>query len=202
MTFKPIDIDHLTNKSLKDIIDFVYENYFKNDFMDRDVRSKLNGKFIYLPMNFIEYKPERFWHIISFQDEDSKYTVKPCTNLELESTCLTYKSDCCENLSIPHYHTLTNRSECLYRLQRIHWINKIIKLANNSLDPRLNIWVERSYDNKKRVEYKKYIRFKDLTVDYIIILRKTPNSYVFITAFPVTTRKAKKNYSKKYNKNK
>jgi len=78
----PIDLSSLTNRKLEDIIEYVYQNHFKNEFMSKEVREKLFGRFIYLDIKFLDYKPEKFWHIITFKPEEEKYTVDPCINAE------------------------------------------------------------------------------------------------------------------------
>lgn len=121
---EPIDLEGKGN--LSEIVEFVYQNYFKYDFMDKHNRERLFGKFIFLELDFIDYRPERFWHLISFAPSAEKYTVNPCINTEDQILCNNIKHKCDDTIVIPNTKRLKNRSICIYRLRRIHWIKNLV----------------------------------------------------------------------------
>lgn len=192
----PIELDLNEFQSLQEIIDFVYSNYFKVDFMDKNKRERINGDFIYLDLDFVEYKPERFWHLISFNPSDEKYTVNPCVNSRDFIMCRNLKEECQNSLSSAFETKLKERCECIYRLRRIHWINEILKLANEN-DESIKLWYEDIRGEDNYVIRKTFIRFQEGVADYIIILMDgtvyNKKGYKFITAYPVVHNGTKKN---------
>lgn len=200
----PIDIKLYEKKTLLDVIDYIYYNYFKCDFMDIKRRNKLFGKFIFLDMDFLNYKPERFWHIISFNPNQEKFTVSPCVNSKDYLLCKSLKSKCEECLHIPLDERLKDRCECLYRLTRINWINPILELANKK-DESVKVWCDMKKDKSNGKTMKiTYIRFEHELADYLIVLRDNPknrqNEYKFITAYPIVHNGTKKRLNNSYNK--
>lgn len=189
---------------MAEVVHHTYENYFKNDFMDKEKRNKLFGKFIFIPMDFIEFKPERFWHIISFKPGEEKYTVNPCVNIYDSVLCKFLKSRCNEQVDMPTEKRLRGRCECLYRITRIHWINPILGLANKN-DGNVKVWHEHVKDGStNKMVMMKYVRFEHETADYLIVLRENPmnklNNYKFVTAYPVVHNGTKRRLDRSYKK--
>lgn len=196
----PIDINE-AGYSINEVVNYVYSNYFQNDFMDKNKRTKLYNTFIYLDLNFIEYKPERFWHIISYNPSEEKYTVNPCVNSDDLVLCENFKIDCNNNLCIPEEAKLLDRCDCIYRLRRINWINPILKLANEN-DSNVKVWYEDYKDDKNNINRKVFVRFKHGIIDYLIVLidrrLNGEKRYKFVTAYPVTHNGTKKRLNASY----
>lgn len=199
----PIPIAEGQFNNLKETIEYVYEDYFKKQFMDKDKRVKLNEKFIYLRLEFLNFKPERFWHLISFNPSEEKYTVDPCTNAEDLLLCKEVKIECYKHLQIPKHYKLNDRAECMYRLRRINWINPILKLANKK-DKSVKIWHEDMRGLKNKIVRKVFIRFQDGLADYLIILIdnsiNNKQNYTFVTAYPVVHNGTRRNLNKGFEK--
>lgn len=202
----PIEIDINDYDSLEKLINFIYENHFKLNFMDKYQRPKLFGKFIFLDLDFINYKPERFWHIISFEAEEEKYTVNPCINIADQAYCNRMKTKCDEGLFLPKEPRLENRAECIYRMRRLNLLNPIIDLANAG-STLVKVWTEDEITADLKNIRKVYIRYQDDLIDYLIILIDGSitgkNGYKFVTAYPVVHNGTKrrldncfKNYAK------
>ncbi len=197
----PIVLNSLDCGRSEDIIEYVYQNYFKYEFMDKQKRERLFGKFIYLDLDFIDYRPERFWHIISFKPSEEKYTVNPCVNANDSLLCDKLKTNCYDKMCIPGDYRLKNRCECVYRLRRIHWVNPILKLANNK-DSDVKVWFEDARDAKNKKNRKIYVRFQDKLADYLIILidgtLNRKNGYKFVTAYPVVHNGTKRRLDRSF----
>ncbi|WP_063095588.1 hypothetical protein [Bacillus amyloliquefaciens] len=190
----PIDITGMTNHS--DIENALY-SVFQSKIMDRENRSKFQGKFIYVDCNsWIKNKNEMFWHLISLNEEE-KFNVFPCNNCVSATKCF---SNCTTNARSIHMKNDDIRNICYYRGIRVHWINEIVHLANNG-DPDVRIWRV----TKKRGRKQTYIRFINGAVDYIIVLDERfkageLSNYILTTAYPVFYINAKDNFDKAYSK--
>jgi hypothetical protein len=199
----PIYIDLSKDEEFKAIIDYVYQSYFKDEFMNKEKRERLFDKFIFLDLNFIYYKPERFWHIISFEPNDEKYTVNPCVNANDLLICNKNKSNCYDCICIPMHQKLKNRCECIYRLRRINWINPILKLANEK-DECIKVWFEDDKDENNIPLRKTYIRFEEGLADYLIVLCDFNMNgmavYKFVTAYPVVHNGTKRRLNLSFKK--
>lgn len=187
---------------------------FHDCFMKQENRPDYNGKFIFFNMNKdikVEIngirvnktlsKSERFLHIVSLENNGKKYNVDPCSNDDAITYC---KNECNTDNSNLGEFKLLHRSECYYRLMRIHRIPEVIQLANNK-DKDIQEWSEIEKDKKNNKIYKRFIRYNHKKDDYIIILKENRKNgsidrYEFITAFPLFKRENKKEYDKKYQK--
>jgi len=180
------------------------QKIFNNSFGLKQFRPEYRGKFIFFNTNK-KYKgqnlmfPERFMHITSIEDK-SNYTIFPCNNDITYSKC---QNKCNPSMAHPEYQKI-DRSECLYRLARIHWIFEIINLANSD-DASIKEWTKAERDNKGNLVNKSFIRYEEGIVDYVIILKEDVRGgkiykYHFITAFPVFTKRNKIQYDSDFNK--
>lgn len=195
----PIVLD--PNLNIHQQFDYVYNNFFRNHFMNRDARPKLFDKFIFFKFDKMnDGKPERFWHIVSFEEDIEKYTVNPCANTTEAALCKNLKQDCIEKKAIPGNWELNGRTECLYRLARVHWISEIVELANKK-DP--GVWVttgSRVNDKGKKTEIVK-LWYREYDTDFVIIFHDSSSSggsgsLRFITAYPLTLKAEKLKYKK------
>ncbi|MCY7988539.1 hypothetical protein P8844_06150 [Bacillus spizizenii] len=162
--------------------------HFYEIFMEKDARPTFNDKFIFFDMNK-HYKgitlpfPERFMHICSI--EDKNYSMFPCNNDFTFALC----SNKCQMSSALSSFKKINRTECLYRMARIHWIPEIIILANGN-DENIYKWIKEKTLKKGKKEKIQFIRYKDEKTDYVILLeiverKKEIINYKFKTAYPV-----------------
>lgn len=191
----PIDIKIDDFDTLENLINYIYDEHFKPNFMNKQQRPTLFGKFIYLDLNFINYKPERFWHIISFKADEERYTVNPCINSEDKLFCKKKKTTCDSSLFIPQDQRLADRSECIYRMRRLNLICPIISLANQK-NEHITMWSEEVSTDDLKIIRKVYIRYQDDILDYLIVLVDGEiigkNNYKFVTAYPVVHNGTKK----------
>jgi hypothetical protein len=173
------------------------EKSFKNIFMDKNARPTFNGKFIFFDMNKSHAGqalsfPERFMHICSL--EEKGYSMFPCNNDVAFFHC---SNKCVYKDALEDFRKI-NRTECYYRMARIHWIPEIIILANNS-DPRIKVWQKSEIDYKGKKYMNTLIRYEDGLIDYVIILKEDrKTSYKFTTGFPVFLKRNKKQFDADY----
>ena len=185
--------------------------YFNDIFMNKDNRPEYNGRFIFFNTNrettYGERKvtlnyPEKFIHLISIDDADEqddvfdgtqKYNIFPCYNDVAYETC----NSKCTASEIPSFY-MTGRSECYYRMNRVHWIREIIDLANKD-DQSITEWREPK-TTKKGSQYDRVIRYQDPRSDYLIVLKEDKNKLIFITAHPVVLKAKKKKLDSDYKK--
>lgn len=176
-------------------------DHFYNTFLKKDVKPRFKGKDIFFNMDkmyqrfFLMPYPLSFMHITSLNNEN-KYTLFPCTNDISMENCV---NKCDLSSALQSYGTY-QRWECLYRLSRIHWIKEIISLANED-DENVYVFTEEKNDGKKK--------FNDISIryqfgidDYLIVLRerKREGDLLFITAYPVVSKKKKNDLDKKCKK--
>lgn len=197
----PIDFSEKLDQDFSTIVDYVYENHFKSAFMNKHTRPLLKNKFIYFPLEWVNYKPERFWHLISFEAKDGRFTADPCNNTIEMHHCNILKSKCGSMAILPNHLNLIDRCECLYRLSRIIWLSPIIELANVD-HPNIQIWEVEKRDVNGSLFTKTLIRFLEGYCDYLIVLVNSKNgsvdSYKFITAYPVVLKNTKNNLTSSY----
>lgn len=203
--------------------DFLYDMEdiyikFRDSFLNRENRPLYKGKFIFFNMNkevmarrgelnesVILTKPERFLHIVSLSHND-KYTSDPCYN---DSSIMLCSNECDLGRALEEFKIL-GRTECYYRLLRIHRIPEVIKLANNC-DKDIQEWIEEERNTKRypdgRVRVnrvrKHFIRYNHKMDDYIVILKEDVRrgkiyKFDFVTAFPVFSKDIKKEFNDKY----
>jgi hypothetical protein len=196
-------INTLYGSNLDEII-LNLNNEFQRIFMDKNARPLFKNKFIFFNMNknykgyFLSY-PEKFMHICSIEDK-TDYTIFPCNN--------DYSYSICQNKCRFHYalseFKILGRTECPYRMSRIHWIPEIITLFNEG-----NVYIknwQKEVKNKKTnvIENYEFIRYEDGLSDYIIILQEKKNkdgdirNYNFITAYPVFLKRNKLDFDQQY----
>ena len=168
------------------IIKSTYEE-FKSKHMDRSIRPKelLGKKLIMEFANWVEYKADLYWHLISLS-ENEWFNVFPCGNNLSSNIC---KENC---LKKHRQITRTNgqvRTICVFRAIRVNWVIDIINLANKH-DKRVRVWEK---DNKL------HLRYEYGEIDYIIIFGVKRNSYKLISAFPVFYINKKQTFNKDFN---
>ena len=177
----PTDV---TERTFEEIIDFEYD-VFKQEFMDKDTRVRLNNTFIFIDFNkWIDHKAEMFWHLISLS-ENERFSVFPCENNISDNIC---KMNCQTNKKSVTLKNGQVRNICIYRACRIKWITEIIKLANKN-DKNIKIWEK---DNKF------HVRFQHQDVDYVVIFSINKGRYQLISALPVFYIKKKREFDKAY----
>ncbi len=170
-----LDISNLT--STEDIIEFLYDS-FKKEYTGPQNILYLHGKRIFFDFrNLHNDKFLFFWHLISLS-ESEKFNVLPCNNDISYTKCS--DQNC---LTQNNFIILPNgkkRNICFYRGIRIHWIKKIIELANN-IDPFIKEW---EWEHKgKGKDYN--VRFEHENTDYLVVLSVRKTGFLFVSAFPL-----------------
>lgn len=166
-----LDISNLN--STEDIIEFIYENFQKEYTGPENIRY-LHGEKVHFDYSRIHKdKFLFFWHLISLSSSE-KFNVLPCNNdISLikcsDHNCLTQNN----YIELPK----GKRNICFYRGIRVHWIGKIIELADKN-DPFITQWEQ---DDNNCF----YIRFQHETTDYLVVLTMKKNGFLFVTAYPL-----------------
>lgn len=179
---------------------------FENVFLQNNSRPSYRNKSIFFDHNS-NYRgaqlpfSERFMHITSIE-ESVKHTMFPCQNDISSYKCA---NQCVLSNAFPDYKMI-GRNECLYRSSRIHWIPEILALADQQ-DPNISQWSTSEKDKRNKTVKKRYIRYTEELVDYVVILkeewqRQDVKFYKFITAFPVFLKRNKDQFTLDYQKNK
>lgn len=177
-----LDISCLTSK--EDIIDFFYQE-FKKVYMGPQNIKYLSGKRIFFDFFHVyDNKFEFFWHLISLSSSE-KFDILPCINdvssLKCsEQNCITQKNSILLSSG--------SRNVCIYRGIRIHWVAKIITLAEKK-DPSIKQWEDSGC---------LYIRFQHETVDYIVILSIRKKGLLFVSAYPIFYIHTKQIFDRKF----
>lgn len=194
----PLNFIH---SELEKNISLVIDN-FKPIFLFKDSRPNFNGRFIYFDMNRVYGnitlpQPERLMHILSLEPI-KEYTIFPCNNDISFNHCINKCELSCANSNFK----ILNRSECYYRMARIHWIPEIINLANEN-NPNIKIWIKKKKSGNGKWIEKTFIRYQEGIVDYVIILRHVIKNgvftnYYFESAFPVFLKRNKIQYDKEF----
>lgn len=182
------------------------KNDFYHLFLQKDSRPLFKGKFIFFNMNnkFLEAElpfAERFMHICSIEDKVN-YTMFPCNNDNAFSIC---KNKCIFNKALTAFQKI-GRTECPYRMRRIHWIPEIINMYNFNNDFITN-WAKTTKNKKtNQLVNTEFVRYNDGQNDYVVILREDIDKrgnikkYNFITAYPVFLKNNKTDFDKQYRK--
>lgn len=123
---KPIIIN--INNDIMDEIKQIYDNLEKV-FINSDTNRYLNGEFIYIKNQYVYNMRERFLHCISMKDKEF-YSMYPCNNDISFIQCFTK----CKVYNSPDAFKELNRSLCMYRLSRVHWVPEVINYANKHSD--------------------------------------------------------------------
>lgn len=195
----------LIGTNLTEIIDKLF-NKFYWIFLEKKSRPLFKNKFIFFNVNK-NYKgytlsyPERFMHLCSIEAKE-KYTIFPCNNDIAYSLC---KNKCTYKKALTEFQIL-GRTECPYRMSRIHWIPEIINLFNegNTFIKNWQKYIKNPKTNN--LDIYEFIRYEDDLYDYIIILREEKNKlgnikmYTFITAYPVFYKRNKRDFDSQYNR--
>ena len=184
---KTIDISGLTEIST--IIDKCH-NVFKSTMANKDDKPKLGEREIAVPLNWIEYKAELFWHAASIE-EKSRLNIQPCVNDIASSICA---NNCIDAFDPIIMSNGTEREKCIYRAVRVSWIREIIDLYNVG-DDRVKYWEKVNSNKHNRI----YLRYQEEESDYIVILEdKSEKRVVLITGYPVFFISAKRDYETDY----
>lgn len=178
-------------------------DHFYHTFLKKEVKPKFRGRDIFFDMDNMFMRmfrmpfPLSFMHITSLDDDD-KYSVAPCVNDISTELC---GSQCCINDAHTSYKVY-GRWDCLYRLHRIHWIGEVIALANAN-DEYIQVFEEEKTDGSKKYTQVN-IRYNCGMDDYLVILRERKNvgDFIFITAFPVVSKRKKEQLDKQIEKSK
>lgn len=183
---KAIDITGLNN--ISDIMDKCHI-VFKNTLANKNNLTTFAGKAILVPLKWIEFKAELFWHVASIEKKP-KLNIQPCINDIVSSKC----DNNCVNSLDPIILSDGEREKCIYRAIRVGWIREIIDLYNTN-DPRIKYWEKINSDGRNRI----YLRYQEEEIDYIVILENyRQNKVRLITGYPIFFISAKKDYEKDY----
>lgn len=163
---------------------------FKETMANKGNRAKLGEREVAVPLNWIDFKAELFWHAASIE-EKVKLDIQPCINDIASSLCANNCIDAFEPIIM---NNGTEREKCIYRAVRVSWIRKIIDLYNKG-DKRLKYWEKINSKKKNRI----YLRYQEAEIDYIVILEdKSDKRVILITGYPVFFVSAKKDYESDY----
>ena len=183
----PIDISGLAE--LDKIMDRCHD-VFKNSMVSKENRPQLGERNIYVPLNWIEYKAEIFWHVSSIEPK-GKFKILPCNN---DSSSFICNSNCINLTNSIILGGMNKREKCIYRSIRVGWIKSVIEMYNGG-DPRVKYWEKVDSDKRNRI----YLRYQEEEIDYLVVLDdKSSKRVVLITAFPVFFISVKQDYDKAY----
>lgn len=182
----PIDITDL--KKIEDIMNICH-NIFKETMAAKENRPQFKGRDILVPIKWLEYKAEIFWHSASIESKQ-KLDILPCNNDITSSLC---KRNCVIGMDSIVLNEI-EREKCIYRAVRVNWIKPVIEMYNND-DERVKYW-EKMHSNKKN---RLYLRYQEEEIDYLVVLEeKSEKRVVFITAYPIFFLSAKRDYEADY----
>ncbi len=116
----------------------------------KENKPQLNGKDILVPLKWLDYKAEIFWHSASIEPKQ-KLDILPCNNDITSSLC----GNNCVTTADSIILNGVEREKCIYRAVRVNWIKPIIKMYNND-DIRVKYW-EKMHSKQKEI-MKKIIR--------------------------------------------
>lgn len=182
----PIDITGLDK--IEDILDKCH-NVFKETMTAKGSKPQFMGKDILVPIKWLNYKAEVFWHFASIEPKQN-LNILPCNN--------DIASSLCENNCIvardPVILNGVEREKCIYRAVRVNWIKPVIEMYNNG-DERVKYW-EKIHTNKRN---RLYLRYQEEELDFLVVLEeKNEKRVVFITAYPIFFLSAKRDYETDY----
>ena len=182
----PIDIS-MTN-GIKDIMDKCHI-IFKNSLASRENRPQLDGREVLVPLKWLNYKAETFWHSASIERKNN-INILPCNNDITSSIC---GNNCVEARD----SIILNgnvREKCIYRAVRVNWIRPVLEMYNKK-DARVKYWEKVHTGKRNRI----YLRYQEEEIDYLVILEDiSENKVRFITAYPIFFLNAKREYEKDY----
>lgn len=183
----PIDIAGLSR--IEDIMNRCHD-IFKIAMASKQNKLRINGKEVLVPLKWLDYKAETFWHSASIEPKQN-LNILPCNNDVTSSLC----GNNCISATDSIVLNGTEREKCIYRAVRVNWIKPILEMYNNN-DPRVKYWEKvHSINKKNRI----YLRYQEEELDYLVILEDISDKRVrFITAYPIFFLSAKKDYEKDY----
>lgn len=185
---KLIPIDIISFNKIDDIMNKCH-NIFKETMTAKESKPQFMEKDILVPIKWLEYKAEVFWHSASIQPKP-KLEILPCNNDITSSLC----GNNCVTATEPIILNGEEREKCIYRAARVNWIKPIIEMYNNG-DARVKYW-EKVHSNKRN---RLYLRYQEEEIDYLIVLEeKSAKRVVFITAYPIFFLSAKRDYEIDY----
>lgn len=183
----PIDIIGLSKT--EDIMQKCHD-IFKAMMASKENKPKLNDREIIVPLKWLDYKAEIFWHSASIEPKQ-KLDILPCNNDIASSVC----GNNCVVAIDPIVINGTERQKCIYRAVRVNWIKPVIEMYNNN-DSRVKYWEKVHTMNKKN---RIYLRYQEEEIDYLVVLEDKSDKRVrFITAYPIFFLSAKKDYESDY----
>lgn len=183
----PIDIIGLSKT--EDIMQKCHD-IFKATMASKESKPKLNDREIIVPLKWIDYKAEIFWHSASIEPKQ-KLDILPCNNDIASSVCGNNCVAAIDSIVING----TERQKCIYRAVRVNWIKPVIEMYNNN-DSRVKYWEKVHTMNKKN---RIYLRYQEEEIDYLVVLEDKSDKRVrFITAYPIFFLSAKKDYESDY----
>lgn len=182
-----IDITGL--KDISAIMDKCH-TVFKETMANKNDRAKLGEREILVPLNWIDFKAELFWHAASIE-EKAKLDIQPCTNDIVSSICA---NNCIDAFDPVFMKNGSEREKCIYRVARVNWIRAVIDLYNNN-DERVKYWEKMNTDKRNRI----YLRYQEDEIDYMVVLEdKSDKRVLLITGYPVFFISRKKDYERDY----
>ncbi len=182
----PIDISSLDK--IEDIMNKCHD-VFKDTMTSKENKPLFKGKEIMVPLKWLDYKAEIFWHSASIEPK-AKLDILPCNNDITSSFCGNNCIMAADSIVING----VEREKCIYRAVRMSWIKPVIEMYNAG-DARVKYW-EKAHSNKKN---RLYLRYQEEEIDFLIVLEeKSEQRVVFITAYPIFYLSAKKDYEMDY----
>lgn len=186
MTLPKIPLDGISDR-----VHFVEEAYnaFNDSLQDKATRIQFKNNTLFVNFkDWVDDKPEIFWHIIGLEDNDAM-NFYPCSNNPIQLLC---KKNC-DTLEWQVNTIAKTRLICIYRASHMPMIEEVIKLANSN-NQLVKIWIDRG---------RTFIRYENGLDDYVVILEKLDkyeNAYKLVTAYPVFFRSQKKNFDRTYSR--
>lgn len=184
---KTIDISGLVDTSA--IMDKCHD-VFKDMMANKHNRAFLGEREVAVPLNWIDYKAEIFWHAASIEKKE-KLNIQPCVNDITSSMCA---NNCIDAFDTVIMKNGDEREKCIYRAVRVGWIREVIEMYNRK-DARVKYWEKVNSNKRNRI----YLRYQEEELDYIVILDdKSRSRVMLITGYPVFFLSAKKDYEADY----
>ena len=161
------------DKNFDECIEDLYKAFLE-DFQDKNLRPKINGKFVFVDFNKkTAQKPNIFWHLIGL-DVKHSFQVLPCRNTKIQKYC---NKNC--KLCV---HQKLKRNICLYRGVRLVWVLDVLNIYNNNPNDSRIKWYVEPLEGRNRLKII-YHDDTDEVVDFIVILEEYGENYKLITGF-------------------
>ncbi|MCI8798511.1 hypothetical protein NSB25_03115 [Acetatifactor muris] len=183
----PIDITGISKT--EDIMNKCHD-VFKATLALKEDKPQLNGKEVLVPLKWLDYKAETFWHSASIELKQ-RLDILPCNNDITSALC---NNNCLLEIDYIMLNGI-KREKCIYRAVRVNWIRAVLEMCNDN-DPRIKYW-EKIHSSNKRNRI--YLRYEEEEVDFLVILEDISEKRVrFITAYPIFFLSAKRDYENDY----